>query len=242
MMICVFMVTTMTVMVVMGNEQYNKKEFNHLCKILKVAEGEPEQIPDELGKFIETRNLLEKLLSVTKTSTATYQKVIQLSATDEEDGDFILYTVKRKTANEKIQHAMEKVKDIYSRMKEELIEANKERTQARNSLVHAIYGVQVGELPREENLSSLLQNVSRSSISNSEGGQKKVKYHHTSTEPACGGKGENGAGFTLINDFYCLCVGSENNKGCLSCENKWDPCCCCCDGKCSQDSKCDMCD
>ncbi|CCD11990.1 Variant surface glycoprotein [Trypanosoma congolense IL3000] len=256
---CVLTIMIMIVMVIMGNtnEHYNAKEFRQLCKILRVAEGEPEKIPNELGKFMYTRSILEKLLRATKTSTATYQKVVKLSANDEEDGDFISYTVKRKTANAKIQHAMEKAKDIYTRMEEEFIQANKEQTQARNNLVHAIYGVQMGELPKEEEISSVLQNVSRLSISNGNGGVKNVKYHGNSTKPACGGVGENGAGFTLINDFYCLCVGKDNEKkvchekikgpgvwklesDCKKCEDccKDGTCCCCCEGDCGNECKC----
>ncbi|CCD17130.1 hypothetical protein, unlikely, partial [Trypanosoma congolense IL3000] len=143
---------------------------------------------------------------------ATYQKVIQLKSSDKEDAEFVSYTVKRRIANEKIKHAMEKAKDVYNRMEEELIQAKKERTLARNNLVHAIYGVQVGELPKEENIADVLQNVSRSSISNKDGGLKKVKYHENSDSPTCGETGKNGPGFTLINDFYCLCVGRENAK------------------------------
>ncbi|CCD14126.1 Variant surface glycoprotein [Trypanosoma congolense IL3000] len=258
---CVFMTMMLIMMMVMANtnEQYNSVEFKQLCKILKVAEGEPEKIPDELGKFMETRTALETLLRATKTSTATYQKVVKLSSTDEEDADFISYTVKRKTANEKIQHAMEKVKDIYSRMEEELIQASRERTQAKNNLVHSIYGARVGELPKEEEIPMVLQNVSLSSISNRNGGEKRVKYHETSTNPTCGGVGESGAGFTLINDFYCLCVGKDNNnKVCheqIKGPGKWQPaedckeckdcckdgnCCCCCGEKCGQ-CKCDNC-
>nr|CCD16552.1 Variant surface glycoprotein [Trypanosoma congolense IL3000] len=252
------------IVAVVGSEHYNKKEFEHLCKILKVAEGEPKKIPDELRKFTDTTRVLESLLRVTRTSTATYQKVVKLSSIDKEDADFVSYTVKRKTANAKIQHAWEKVDEIISRMEEELILANKERTQARNSLAHAIYGAQVGELPKDEEIPMVLKNVSRGSISNSNGGEKKVKYHGSSTNPTCGGSGESGAGFTLINDFYCLCAGKESNhtvchqdiRGpakwndekkddtieeefeCKSCNGNCNNCPCC-GGKCRQeDGKC----
>ncbi|CCD14900.1 Variant surface glycoprotein [Trypanosoma congolense IL3000] len=221
-----------------SDEQYNKEEFKQLCKILKVAEGEPPEIPDELGKFLETRKILEKLLRATKTSMATYQKVIQLKSSDKEDAEFVSYTVKRRIANEKIRHAMEKVKDVYNRMEEELIQAKKERTLARNNLVHAIYGVQVGELPEEKDISDVLKNVSRSSISNNDGGLKKVKYHDDSTEPTCGETGKNGPGFTLINDFYCLCVGKDNAKAVCH-KDISGPCCCCCKDKCSPGCKCE---
>ncbi|CCD13615.1 Variant surface glycoprotein [Trypanosoma congolense IL3000] len=170
---------------------------------------------------------------------ATYQKVIQLKSSDKEDTEFVSYTVKRRIANEKIKHAMEKANDVYNRMEEELIQAKKERTLARNNLVHAIYGVQVGELPKEENITHVLQNVSRSSISNENGGLKKVKYHDDSTSATCGAAGKNGPGFTLINDFYCLCVGRENAKA--VCHSKIrGPCCCCCE-KCPN-CKCEKCD
>ncbi|CCD14869.1 unnamed protein product, partial [Trypanosoma congolense IL3000] len=205
----------MTIFVkVMGNtemQQYNAVEFKHLCKILKVAEGEPEKIPDELGKFMETRNVLEKLLRATKTSTKTYQKVIKMKSADNEDAEFISYTVKRRIAYENIQHAMEKAKDIYNRMEEELIQASKERALARNSLAHAIYGVQVGEFPKEEDISSMLQNVSRGSIFNARGGHENVTIFDYPEGPTCGWSGSSGPGFTLINDFYCLCVGRDSN-------------------------------
>ncbi|CCD13839.1 Variant surface glycoprotein [Trypanosoma congolense IL3000] len=221
-----------------GNELYNQEEFKHLCKILRVAEGEPPEIPDELGKFLETRKILEKLLHATKTSMTTYQKVIQLKSSDKEDAEFVSYTVKRRIANEKIKHAMEKVKDVYNRMEEELIQAKKERTLARNNLVHAIYGVQVGELPEKKDIEEVLKNVSRSSISNKDGGLKKVKYNtEAPTNPTCGKTGDNGPGLTLINDFYCLCVGKDNAKA--VCDKAIaGPCCCCCKD-CSKDCKCD---
>ncbi|CCD17152.1 unnamed protein product [Trypanosoma congolense IL3000] len=232
-----FFIVIVVFVSVMGNDHYNKKEFEHLCKILKVAEGEPQKIPDELRNITETRHILQRLLRATKTSSSTYQKVVQLKSDDKEDTEFISYTVKRRIANEKIQHAMEKVKDIYSRMEEELIQATNERTLARNNLVHAIYGVQVGELPQDKEITDVLKNISRSSISNDNGGEKKVKYHEAKMEKPCGGAGESGAGFTLINDFYCLCVGKENAKAVCH-EKIRGPCCCCCGVKC-QDCKCE---
>ncbi|CCD15228.1 unnamed protein product, partial [Trypanosoma congolense IL3000] len=168
---------------------------------------------------------------------ATYQKVIQLKSSDKEDAEFVSYTVKRRIANEKIKHAMEKAKDVYNRMEEELIQAKKERTLARNNLVHAIYGVQVGELPKEENITHVLQNVSRSSIFNSQGGSKKVRYNEADPkDPTCGKTGDNGPGFTLINDFYCLCVGKENAKAVCN-KAIAGPCCCCCE-KCAKGCQC----
>ncbi|CCD12633.1 unnamed protein product [Trypanosoma congolense IL3000] len=254
----ILLMTVIVVMVSSESDNYNEKEFKQLCNILRVAEGEPKKIPDELAKFSETRNVLEKLLRVTRTSTSTYQKVVQLKSSDKEDADFKSYTVKRKTANAKIQHAMEKTNEIFSRIEEELIQANKERMLARNSLAHAIYGVQVGELPKEKDIPDVLKNVSRGSISNHHGGEKKVKYHDTSKEPACGGAGESGAGFTLINDFYCLCVGKDNEKAVchdkIRGPGKWEPeeckdckdcckdmsCCCCCGDNCNK-CKCEKC-
>ncbi|CCD16984.1 unnamed protein product [Trypanosoma congolense IL3000] len=133
---------------------------------------------------------------------------------------------------------MEKVKDVYNRMEEELIQAKKERTLARNNLVHAIYGVQVGELPEEKDISDVLQNVSKASIFNRWGGNKKINVHDdVPEESTCGATTGEGAGFTLINDFYCLCVGKYNAKA--VCHSKIrGPCCCCCDGKCSKNCKC----
>ncbi|CCD17746.1 Variant surface glycoprotein [Trypanosoma congolense IL3000] len=221
-----------------GNELYNQEEFKHLCKILRVAEGEPPEIPDELGKFLETRKILEKLLRATKTSLATYQKVIQLKSSDKEDAEFVSYTVKRRIANEKIKHAMEKANDVYNRMEEELIKAKKERTLARSNLVHAIYGVQVGELPKEENITDVLQNVSKASIFNRWGGNKKINVHDdVPKDPTCGATTGEGAGFTLINDFYCLCVGRDNAKAVCH-QDIAGPCCCCCE-KCPKECKCD---
>ncbi|CCD11701.1 Variant surface glycoprotein [Trypanosoma congolense IL3000] len=227
-----------TLMGVMGNEQYNAEEFKHLCKILRVAEGEPEKIPDELGKFTDVRRVLNSLLRATKTSTATYQKVIRLNSDDKDDADFISYTVKRRLANEKIKHTMGKVNEIFSRIEEELIQANKERTQARNSLVHAIYGEQVGEIPKDQEISSVLKNVSTASIFNRWGGELDVDVHEdVPTKPTCGATTGEGAGFTLINDFYCLCVGEQNDKAVCH-EDIRGPCCCCKD---CQDCKCDKC-
>ncbi|CCD14175.1 Variant surface glycoprotein [Trypanosoma congolense IL3000] len=220
---------------------YNEEEFKQLCKILKVAEGEPAPIPDELGKFLETRKILEKLLRSTKTSMATYQKVIQLKSSDKEDAEFVSYTVKRRIANEKIKHAMEKANDVYNRMEEELIKAKKERTLARSNLVHAIYGVQVGELPKEENITDVLQNVSKASIFNRWGGNKKINVHDdVPKDPTCGATTGEGAGFTLINDFYCLCVGKDNAKAVCH-EKIRGPCCCCkdCTKSCQCDNSCD---
>ncbi|CCD12852.1 Variant surface glycoprotein [Trypanosoma congolense IL3000] len=256
-----FLLVTMLILIVGvfcadNNEQYNSVEFKQLCKILKVAEGEPAKIPDELAKFRAIRIVLEKLLNATKTSTATYQNVLALKSGDKEDAEFVAYTVRRRMTNEKIQHTMKKVNEIFSRMEEELIKAKKERALARNNLVHAIYGVQVGEFPQEEDIPLVLQNVSRGSISNANGGHKrakKVKYHGKSETPTCGKAGDNGPGFTLINDFYCLCVGQYNAKAvcherikgpgkwtpsdnCKKCENccKQGTCCCCCEGNCGQ--------
>ncbi|CCD13655.1 Variant surface glycoprotein, partial [Trypanosoma congolense IL3000] len=211
--ILIFLVTLMGVMGNVADKQYNKVEFKHLCKILRVAEGEPQKIPDELGKFTDVRRVLNSLLRATKTSTATYQKVIRLSSSDNDDADFISYTVKRRLANEKIKHTMGKVNEIFSRIEEELIQARKERTQARNSLVHAIYGAQVGEIPKDQDISSVLENVSRASIFNRWGGELDVDVHEdVPKEPTCGATTGEGAGFTLINDFYCLCVGKDNDK------------------------------
>ncbi|CCD12984.1 Variant surface glycoprotein [Trypanosoma congolense IL3000] len=188
---------------------------------------------------------------------ATYQKVIQLKSSDKEDAEFVSYTVKRRIANEKIKHAMEKANDVYNRMEEELIKAKKERTLARNNLVHAIYGVQVGELPKEENITDVLKNVSKASIFNRWGGNKKINVHDDVPEaPTCGATTGEGAGFTLINDFYCLCVGKDNDKAvchksikgpgkwvqkdCDKCDDccKQGTCCCCCNGGCKAGCDC----
>ncbi|CCD12534.1 unnamed protein product [Trypanosoma congolense IL3000] len=156
-----------------NNKQLNKVEFEDLFSILRIGEDVVNKIPNKLRNYIEPHNLLKKLLYDTQTPTAMFQKVIQLKQGDAEDTKSTLYTVKRRNANDKIQHVMEKTNDTYSLMEEELIQATRERTLVRNNLAHVIYGVQVGEPQKEEDISSLMQNMSWSSISNKMADERK---------------------------------------------------------------------
>ncbi|CCD14326.1 Variant surface glycoprotein [Trypanosoma congolense IL3000] len=200
-----------------GTKPDNEKEFEVLCRVLRVAEGTPAPVPDNSSIELKAVQQARLLARYTDVNEEQYDLVVRQSKQDfskekltAEDEDFLKYTVGRRTAHEKIVIIVRKMERIYKRIREKIEKATKARENAVKLLAHSIYGNTVDYLPAEENITKLLSHVDKESIFNDP--EKVVTldgYYYA--RGSCGAIVHE-AGRTLINDFYCLCVGVDNSS------------------------------
>nr|CCC93343.1 unnamed protein product [Trypanosoma congolense IL3000] len=203
-----------------GTKPHNEEEFKVLCRVLRVAEGTPAPVPDNSSIELEAVQQVKLLARYTDVNEEQYDLVVRQSKQDfskekltAEDEDFLKYTVGRRIAHEKIVIIVRKMERIYKRIREKIEKATKARENAVKLLAHSIYGNTVDYLPAEKNITKLLSHIDKGSIFNDPNGV--VAFDGNYYAAASCGAIVHEAGRTLINDFYCLCVGIvKNNSPC----------------------------
>nr|CCC93444.1 unnamed protein product [Trypanosoma congolense IL3000] len=195
-----------------GTKPDNEEEFKVLCRVLRVAEGTPAPVPDNSSIELKAVQQVKLLARYTDVNEEQYDLVVRQSKQDfskeklsAEDEDFLKYTVGRRIAHEKIVIIVRKMERIYERIREKIEKATKARENAVKLLAHSIYGNTVDYLPAEKNITKLLSHIDKGSIFNDP--EKVVTLDGNYYAAASCGAIVHEAGRTLINDFYCLCVG-----------------------------------
>ncbi|CCD16753.1 Variant surface glycoprotein [Trypanosoma congolense IL3000] len=203
-----------------GTRPHNEEEFKVLCRVLRVAEGTPAPVPDNSSIELKAVQQARLLARYTDVNEEQYDLVVRQSKQDfskeklsAEDEDFLKYTVGRRIAHEKIVIIVRKMERIYKRIREKMEKATKARENAVKLLAHSIYGNTVDYLPTEENITKLLSHIDKGSVFNDPNGVVAFDGNYYAGS-SCGAIVHE-AGRTLINDFYCLCVGIvKNNSPC----------------------------
>ncbi|AAZ11618.1 gene related to expression site-associated gene 2 (GRESAG2), putative [Trypanosoma brucei brucei TREU927] len=165
------------------NNHHSIGEFEALCKIYRITQAEtPKSSFKNREKEAEILKKLEEMVSETE-------------AVGGDKGSSKLG--KRTTAYQEIKILLEKAK----KLKEE-IEVNRTRSlnasrSAEENMLRAVYGDAV-DVARNEN--KTLEEAMR--------GNKSLLFNSVDhANMSCGSYGDKLVGKTLINDFFCLCVG-----------------------------------
>nr|CAQ57316.1 expression site-associated gene 2 (ESAG2) protein [Trypanosoma brucei brucei]CAQ57328.1 expression site-associated gene 2 (ESAG2) protein [Trypanosoma brucei brucei] len=172
-----------------GYKHHNAGEFETLCKIYRITQAEaPQPSFENREKENEILNKLEEMVRETEAVGAGGNKGSNKSANST-------------TAYQEIRKLFEKAKAL----KEE-IEVNRTRSlnasrSAQENMLRAVYGDAV-DVARNEN--KTLEEAMR--------GNKSLLFNSVDNAgTSCGSYGEKLVGKTLINDFFCLCVGEAIN-------------------------------
>ncbi|CBH09914.1 expression site-associated gene (ESAG) protein,putative [Trypanosoma brucei gambiense DAL972] len=175
--------SAITRLVGVNDKYHNAGEFETLCRIYRITQAEaPQPSFENREKEGEIMNKLEEMVKQTAGAGVNNSSSKSGNST---------------TAYQEIRKLLEKAK----KLKEE-IEANRTKAlyasrSAEDNMLRAVYGDAV-DVARNEN--KTLEQAMR--------GNKSLLFNNVDNAgTSCGSYGEKFVGKTLINDFFCLCVG-----------------------------------
>ncbi|CBH18518.1 expression site-associated gene 2 (ESAG2) protein, putative [Trypanosoma brucei gambiense DAL972] len=193
----------------------NQQEFNQLCRILRLVEGDPGQVvkePPNLGILIE---VLQKMVKATFVKESSYQEAVDArekwksadstvetkNIMDKQRADDL---VRYKITHEKLKKLLAKAKMLVSRIKEERYLAYVSRNAALEKMAKVVYGSSAEKMFRNETEFEKFLANSQGTIVGKTAKETCGRPNEKSNNPGM-------AGYSLVGDFFCLCVGEKNN-------------------------------
>ncbi|CBH09677.1 expression site-associated gene (ESAG) protein,putative [Trypanosoma brucei gambiense DAL972] len=166
-----------------GYKYHNVGEFETLCKIYRITQTEAPQ-PSFKNREREDEILKKLEEMVTETEAAGCNKGSNKSANST-------------TAYQEIKKLFEKAKALKEEIEVNRTKALNASRSAQENMLRAVYGDAV-DVARNEN--KTLEQAMR--------GNKSLLFNSVDNAgTSCGSYGDKSVGKTLINDFFCLCVG-----------------------------------
>ncbi|CCD14746.1 Variant surface glycoprotein [Trypanosoma congolense IL3000] len=191
-----------------GKQPPSAAEFNLFCRILTVANDmilEPDYVYHE-NVDREILNDMEVLYNATTENMDTFRKTLW------ETKDFLeahpppIGTQNRREAHREIGRLIKESERKIQESRQKAVEVNNKIKEARLSAAQGIYGDDVKDVPKEEGkLTSFLGNTG------------SIFVNGISAAHSCGN--ESGAGKTLINDIFCVCVGEGRSDSAPPCHD-----------------------
>ncbi|CBH18519.1 expression site-associated gene (ESAG) protein,putative [Trypanosoma brucei gambiense DAL972] len=179
--------SAITKLIGVNDEYHNAGEFEALCKIYRITQAEA---PQPFFKNREREGEIVKKLQemISETEAAGGNKVLNKSANST-------------TAYQEIKKLLEKAKKLKEEIEVNRTKALNASRSAEENMLRAVYGDAV-DVARNEN--KTLEEAMR--------GNKSLLFNSVDDAgTSCGSYGDKLVGKTLINDFFCLCVGEAKN-------------------------------
>ncbi|CCD12529.1 Variant surface glycoprotein [Trypanosoma congolense IL3000] len=225
--------------VAFGAERPSEDEFNLFCRIFAETNDmmlEPDYVYDE-GKDKEIVKEMEVLYNATTGNMDDFGKMLWKTKEFLKEHPPPTNPKNRRETHREIQDLIDKGEKIIQDNRDLASHINQKVEKAKLSVAKGIYGNHVTVVQKEDgNLTKILSNTS--GIFNS----------NTSAKDSCGNESA-GAGKTLLNDFFCVCVGEGDHESAGPCHSdlvppRGDNTHCCkedCDKECCEDSECCKC-
>ncbi|SCU69682.1 Trypanosomal VSG domain containing protein, putative [Trypanosoma equiperdum] len=189
----------------------NEKEFNQMCEILRLAEGEPEKIMEEPANLTSIIDRLQMFVKATYVKDSLYKEAMERRKGTVNNSGAAKMSMHRandiirwRVTHEKLIKLAEKATILVSGIREERRLANVSRKFALERMAQVVYGANAGRLMEKEEFEKFAVHTGDTLIGNSAEETCGAGYH-PSTEDAMAGR-------SLVGDFFCLCVGEENNE------------------------------
>ncbi|CCD15515.1 Variant surface glycoprotein [Trypanosoma congolense IL3000] len=206
-MINTFLLVALVFCVGLGSAQPSAAEFNLFCRILAEANDMmygPGYVYDENAD----RDIVKEM-EVLYNATTANMKDFGNSLWDTKE--FLkehpppMNPQNREDAHREIDKLIKEGEKKIEENKKIAEGVNKEINSAKLSVAQGIFGDEVKELPKQDgNLTKILNNTG------------SIFNHHESPSQSCG-DGNKETGKTLLNDFFCVCVGDGDKESAGPC-------------------------
>ncbi|CCD12208.1 Variant surface glycoprotein [Trypanosoma congolense IL3000] len=185
-----------------GSAHPSAAEFNLFCRILAKANDlmyGPDYVYDENADRAILKDM-EVLYNATTSNMNEFRKTLWVTKGFFEEHPPPTDPKNREAANREIEQLITKGEEKIEENKKIAEDVNKEINKAKLSVARGIFGEEVKELPKQDgNLTEILSKTGSIFVTD-----------NTATK-SCGDTQKTGK--TLLNDFFCVCVGDGREDG-----------------------------